>query len=357
MKYSINIDQLAFVRYCPGLDLKDASIFDFIRNFFPVMNHKVDQVTGKIYFRVDYQYIADQMPLLQITTADGIYRRFRKMNAVGLFEPHPDNQTKAEKGEVWYCFGPVYPKVISSRETPVNPSDNRPTPPTDNGPDPFGQPSGPLRTDDRTPSDGYPTDNSIIDNRISDSNSVYTAREEIKNEAEEQQTDTSSPISQSVTEKQVPPPAAGAAAVAEAVTFEIGADEKAAGEIITFLSAHAGFLSSFPEGDWKAAVKNHCTKLLRDGQFYELTIPEDMGRRQAWLAKRIAGAKSWLTSFNSNEARRVKPATIVRGQQAEPVKYTPPVRLSARGETSPAGQLVTTEEVEAAYNRFKSRLA
>lgn len=102
----------------------------------------------------------------------------------------------------------------------------------------------------------------------------------------------------------------------------LDAGEKAAQHLTQFFEDNPGYLQEMENGDWKRAVKGHCNKLQREGQIYELTIPEDEGRHFQWLSKRIAGVKSWYqASADIDKKKSRKPQQQANSQPQ--TKYSP----------------------------------
>ena len=121
MKYTINVNQKAVVRISPELDLKDAAILDWISIFANSGEMESIIHDGKLFFRISYPYLIEELPLLKINSKNGIYRRLKKLQHVGLLEPHPDNgriideNNGQQLSKVYWGFGPRYKEIHSSR--------------------------------------------------------------------------------------------------------------------------------------------------------------------------------------------------------------------------------------------------
>ena len=94
--------------------------------------------------------------------------------------------------------------------------------------------------------------------------------------------------------------------------------EKAAEEVIKYLTKNQMYLNGIAAGDWKRAVKGHCLKLQSTGKWNELTIPKTEGQYFSWIGSRIAGTKSWFIAAaeidkKRNNGSRTK---IPRGSQS-----------------------------------------
>ena len=71
-KYNIVINQKAIVDNGLSIDIVDAAVFDFIKDFSHSDKCVKMQIDGKTYFWITNQTIIDNLPLLQITTPRGI---------------------------------------------------------------------------------------------------------------------------------------------------------------------------------------------------------------------------------------------------------------------------------------------
>lgn len=111
MKYTISINQKAAVDLKLDVDMIDLAIFDMLKDFSGSTACKKMQDNNRNYFSVPYRKVLDELPLLPITKPDGVYRRFKKLEAAGVLEMHPDN---AKLSMVWFSWGRNYDKMISS---------------------------------------------------------------------------------------------------------------------------------------------------------------------------------------------------------------------------------------------------
>src|SRR5689334_15905890 len=109
MKYNININQLAIQQLDLKMDLVDCSVLDYCRCFAMNDGIKTKEFEGKRYYWFDYATLIENMPLLGITTKNGLWRRFKKLCDLGVMIAHPDNQTD---GESYYAFGAVCQKIF-----------------------------------------------------------------------------------------------------------------------------------------------------------------------------------------------------------------------------------------------------
>lgn len=120
MKYTINVNQKTVVRISSKLDIKDAAILDWISIFANSGEMETILHNGKPFFRIAYSYLIEELPLLKIKSEDGVYRRLKKLQSVGLLDPHPDNGRIIEEhngrqiSKVFWGFGPRYMELHSS---------------------------------------------------------------------------------------------------------------------------------------------------------------------------------------------------------------------------------------------------
>lgn len=99
MKYSININQRAFVEVAPELDIKDALIISFLKDFCGVDDKRIKQMNyeedGKVYRYtwINLKHLIKEMPLLAIKDIPAISVRISKIEKAGFIKKHlsPDN--------------------------------------------------------------------------------------------------------------------------------------------------------------------------------------------------------------------------------------------------------------------------
>ena len=122
MQYNISVNQKKFQDHFPALDLIDAAIYDFIRQFMAGGRIKNISHDGKQYYWISYKYIIDSLPIIGITSKRGIYKRMCRLFEHGLLEPHPENQSMAQafftKGEFFDV--PVFDSGDDFDPTPRN---------------------------------------------------------------------------------------------------------------------------------------------------------------------------------------------------------------------------------------------
>lgn len=117
MKFSININQKAIVDSGFNLDMVDAAILDFLKDW--VYNGKIKKIElhGNSFYWLDYGNLIREMPLLGIKSKDGLYRRFKKMCDMEILNAHPDNQTM---GKTYFSFGKNYEFLLFTIPTDSN---------------------------------------------------------------------------------------------------------------------------------------------------------------------------------------------------------------------------------------------
>lgn len=145
MKYNININQKGVIDAGLNVDLVDMAIYDFLKAYTHAQVCRRMVEAEVVYYSVPYKKVIDENPLLPIKSTDGIYRRFKKLEAAQIIKMHPDN---AKLSMVWFCFGEISRHIdFYTPGLESDPPDEKPTPP--------GRKTG-------GPSDKYPTHYSIV---------------------------------------------------------------------------------------------------------------------------------------------------------------------------------------------------
>jgi hypothetical protein len=99
MKYSINVNQLALSKF-KKLDIKDAAILDFLKDFCASDDKNVDQMDFEEdgrkyrYTWINYGYLIEQMPLLQFKQTSSITYRLQKIADYKLIKIRTLNSEK-----------------------------------------------------------------------------------------------------------------------------------------------------------------------------------------------------------------------------------------------------------------------
>lgn len=112
-KYNIVINQKAIVDNGLSIDIVDAAVFDFIKDFSHSDKCVKMQIDGKTYFWITNQTIIDNLPLLQITTARGLRKRIDNLINAGLLVRNENSQ---ELNKTLYTFGSKYDSYIFCSE-------------------------------------------------------------------------------------------------------------------------------------------------------------------------------------------------------------------------------------------------
>lgn len=84
MQWNLYVNQKFFSEEHPNLDLKDAVLFDYLRNFYPYAKKK------NAYAYLSYRYALENLPLLKIKSSEVVGRRMKKLKASGLIDFHYD---------------------------------------------------------------------------------------------------------------------------------------------------------------------------------------------------------------------------------------------------------------------------
>lgn len=83
MKFNI-LDYSQRISISLGLDLKDLHILGWIQDFWPEMKKKI--IDGEEYGWIQYSYFIRDMPIVEINTPDGLYRRLKNLEKIGLLK-------------------------------------------------------------------------------------------------------------------------------------------------------------------------------------------------------------------------------------------------------------------------------
>ena len=113
-KYNIVINQKAIVDNGLAIDIVDAAVFDFIKDFSHSEKCVKMQIDGKTYFWITNQTIIDNLPLLQISTPRGMSKRIDNLVDAELLVRCPNNQ---EMNKTLYAFGRRYDEYIFTSES------------------------------------------------------------------------------------------------------------------------------------------------------------------------------------------------------------------------------------------------
>ena len=114
MKFTVTINQVAIIESGLDMDLVDAAIFDMLSDYTNSPACKKRVVDGSIFFNVPYEKVIDEMPLCGLKNKDSVYRRFKKLNQVGLINLYEENKRIRE---VWFSWGRNYDLLKFKRKT------------------------------------------------------------------------------------------------------------------------------------------------------------------------------------------------------------------------------------------------
>ena len=138
MKYLITVSQYGAARagLLGKVDLVDLAIFDAFKDF--ANSERIQKIHrhGHTWFWIDYKLIIAELPFLDISTSDAVYRRMKKLAAAEVIVFCPDNQ---QLGRSYFRWGPVYDILISSSAIPLRMENRRGT---DQTPEGYGSNAG-----------------------------------------------------------------------------------------------------------------------------------------------------------------------------------------------------------------------
>ena len=100
LKYSLNINQQAIIENNLQVDLIDAVIFSYLKDYANSPNCQRLKEDSD-YFLVKWNDILSALPMLRITTRQNIHKHLVKLKNANLIEPYIDNQIM---GQSWYRF-------------------------------------------------------------------------------------------------------------------------------------------------------------------------------------------------------------------------------------------------------------
>jgi len=165
MKFSISINQKAAVDSGLSLDIVDFAIFDFIKDF--VLTGACRKVVDEYgeWFWISNKIIIEQMPVLGITTQEGMRKHMNKLCSEGVLERHPDC-VSAKKS--LYRLGDKFEELLfTQNDCSGSPRTNVP-----------GHPEQMFRvTQNKCSEYNNIKDNNIKDNNIEDNRESTHARE------------------------------------------------------------------------------------------------------------------------------------------------------------------------------------
>lgn len=122
MQFTININQKALLDIDESLDLKDATILDFVSKVRGNPNFETKIFNQKEYFWLAYSKIIEELPLLKIKNKESLSRRLKKFIELDLVEIHIDqvngNKVYWRAGTNFYKI--FYSEVSTQTSTPID---------------------------------------------------------------------------------------------------------------------------------------------------------------------------------------------------------------------------------------------
>ena len=105
MQYTITVNQFAFCKYFPLLNISHAAIVDWFTRF--THSSKISRLEheGKIYYWLQYDKAREELPILGISSKDSMRRLIKALCNENILEAHPHNQAM---GRSYFAFGDRY---------------------------------------------------------------------------------------------------------------------------------------------------------------------------------------------------------------------------------------------------------
>lgn len=97
LKWNIHINQLVLNKLAPELDLKDAAILDYLKDFIMSTNTKIKRITREkegrtlIYTWIHYPSLINALPILQLKQKASISSRIKKLEKAGFIETYQES--------------------------------------------------------------------------------------------------------------------------------------------------------------------------------------------------------------------------------------------------------------------------
>jgi len=132
MKYTVIINQKAAIDAGLALDLIDLAVFDFIKDFIHSGNCTQVNAPDGVYFWISHKAVQAGLPLLNISTRQGIAKRVTNLVNAELLVRHPQSQQHAKS---LYKIGPKYECLIFAQpdNESLHPRQQEASPPVNNG--------------------------------------------------------------------------------------------------------------------------------------------------------------------------------------------------------------------------------
>jgi hypothetical protein len=113
MQYTITVNQFAFCKYFPLLNISHAAIVDWFTRF--THSSKISRLEheGKIYYWLQYDKAREELPILGISSKDSMRRLIKALCNENILEAHPHNQAM---GRSYFAFGDRYDLMHTSAD-------------------------------------------------------------------------------------------------------------------------------------------------------------------------------------------------------------------------------------------------
>ena len=105
MQYTITVNQFAFRKHFPLLNISHAAIVDWFSRFTHSSKISRLEYEGKTYYWLQYDKAREELPILGITNKDSMRRLIKAICNENILEAHPDNQAM---GRSYFAFGDRY---------------------------------------------------------------------------------------------------------------------------------------------------------------------------------------------------------------------------------------------------------
>ena len=115
MQYGYYVNQKAFIDLGNEIDIKfdskDPAIVSFIKEFAGTGELETKFINGKCYYWLSYSKLIKELPLLDIVTEDGMYRRLAKLCKADILVKHVENNN-----QTFFAFGENYKRLVKYYE-------------------------------------------------------------------------------------------------------------------------------------------------------------------------------------------------------------------------------------------------
>jgi hypothetical protein len=115
MQYGYYVNQKAFIDLGNEIDIKfdskDPAIVSFIKEFAGTGELETKFINGKCFYWLSYSKLIKELPLLDIVTEDGMYRRLAKLCKADILVKHVENNN-----QTFFAFGENYKRLVKYYE-------------------------------------------------------------------------------------------------------------------------------------------------------------------------------------------------------------------------------------------------